>query len=72
MEIGKELFMDNQQQYMLTFENALVADANRWASELKEFILDATDEVEVEQERDTPPNRNTVFCYCAATIDHRV
>jgi len=53
--------MDNQQQYMLTFENASVADANRWASELKEFILDATDEVEVEQERDKPPTEILSF-----------
>lgn len=46
--------MEDRQQYTLTFENGSVADANRWASELKEFILDATDEVEVEQERDNP------------------
>jgi hypothetical protein len=44
----------DEQQYTLTFENGSVADANRWASELKEFILDATDEVVVEQQRDNP------------------
>jgi hypothetical protein len=42
----------DEQEYTLTFENGSVADANRWASELKEYILDATDEVSVEQQRD--------------------
>ncbi len=40
--------------YKITFENGSVADANRWASELKEYILDATDEVSVEQQRANP------------------
>lgn len=53
-DIEKETSMGDRQEYTLTFENGSVADANRWASELKEFILDATDEVEVEQERDNP------------------
>lgn len=44
----------DEQKYTLTFENGSVADANRWASELKEFILDATDEAVVEQERENP------------------
>jgi hypothetical protein len=53
--------MDNQHQYILTFENGSAADANRWASELKEYILNATTTlkdnetgVEVQQRRDNP------------------
>jgi hypothetical protein len=43
----------DQQRYIITFENGSVADANRWANELKETILDApTSDVEVEQQRD--------------------
>jgi hypothetical protein len=42
----------DQQVYIITFENGSVADANRWASELKESILDATPDVEVKQQRD--------------------
>lgn len=44
----------DKEKYTLTFENGSVADANRWASELKDFILDATDGVAVKQERATP------------------
>jgi hypothetical protein len=44
----------DEQKYIITFENGSVADANRWASELKEYILDATSDVEVEQRRDNP------------------
>lgn len=38
--------------YKIIFENRSAADANRWAKELREFILDATSDVEVEQKRD--------------------
>lgn len=48
----------DEQQYTLTFENGSVADANRWACELKEYILDATDEVVVEQQRDNPNSQD--------------
>lgn len=44
--------MNEQQQYTLLFENGSVADANRWTGELKDFLLDATTDVEVEQQRD--------------------
>lgn len=44
----------DQQTYIITFENGSVADANRWASELKEFILDKASNVKVEQKRDNP------------------
>jgi len=46
--------MDDRQTYLIAFENGSVADANRWASELKERILDATSEASVEQQRDIP------------------
>lgn len=42
----------DEHKYIITFDNGSVADANRWASELKEYILDATDDAEVEQQRD--------------------
>jgi hypothetical protein len=44
----------DQRMYTIAFDNGSVADANRWASELKEYILDATSDVEVEQQRDNP------------------
>ena len=44
----------DKQQYFLSFENGSVADANRWARELKEFVLDAATSVTVEQQRDNP------------------
>ena len=43
-----------QNTYIITFDNGSVADANRWASELKEVFLDATSDIEVEQRRDNP------------------
>jgi hypothetical protein len=43
----------DQQTYLIVFENGSAADANRWASELREFILDATSAADVEQKRDT-------------------
>lgn len=42
----------DQQAYIITFENGSAADANRWASEFREYILDATSDAEVEQQRD--------------------
>jgi hypothetical protein len=42
----------DQQRYTITFDNRSVAEANHWASELKEFILDAASDVRVEQQRD--------------------
>lgn len=54
MAIEKEPSMQNQQRYTLTFESGSAVDANRWASELKEFLLDATPDAEVEQQRENP------------------
>jgi hypothetical protein len=42
-----------QQIYTITFDNGSVADANRWASELKEYIETVSD-VEVKQQQDNP------------------
>jgi hypothetical protein len=47
-----------KRSYIITFETGSVADANRWAIELKEYILDATDEVSVEQQRDNPSSQD--------------
>lgn len=44
----------NHPIYIITFDNGSVADANGWASELKEYLLDATSDVKVEQKRDNP------------------
>jgi|GEM_PF-1998348 len=41
-----------QHTYIITFDKSSIADANRWASELKESILDAEPGVEVKQQRD--------------------
>lgn len=51
--MSKESLVDHR-TYTLTFDNGSVADANRWAGELKEYILDSVTEVEVEQQRDNP------------------
>ncbi len=40
--------------YTITFDTGSVADANRWASEIKEMILDTTTDVVVERKRDNP------------------
>jgi hypothetical protein len=42
----------DQQTYTIKFNNSSVADANRYASELRNMLLDATPDVEVDQRRD--------------------
>lgn len=59
--------MDNQRQYILTFENGSVADANRWASELKEVILDTTDEVVMKQQRDNSYSLDMGTTLCSSS-----
>ena len=44
----------DQHMYTITFDNGSVADANRWAAELQEYILDAAPDALVEQQRDSP------------------
>ena len=43
-----------QQTYTITFDGVSDADANRYASELRNVLLDATSDVEVERKRDDP------------------
>ena len=42
------------QTYTITFENVSSADANRYAEELRNALLDASDGVEVQRRRDNP------------------
>src|SRR5690348_14943325 len=42
----------NEQTYIITFETASAADANRYAEELRQFLLDASPDVEVHRRRD--------------------
>lgn len=44
----------DKRTYIITFNNGSVADANLWASELKEHLLDATPDVSVQQRRNNP------------------
>jgi hypothetical protein len=43
-----------RQTYTITFDSVSVADANRYASELRNILLDATPDVEVERTREDP------------------
>src|SRR5690348_475454 len=38
-----------QQTYLITFDNVSSAEANRYAEELREFLLDASSDVEVQR-----------------------
>ncbi len=40
-----------QQEYLITFEGISVAEANRYANELRNALLDATPDIEVRQKR---------------------
>ncbi len=48
----------DQQRFIITFDQSSAADANRWASELREVLLDATEDVEVEQQRENPNSQD--------------
>jgi hypothetical protein len=43
-----------QQTYIITFDDVSAADANRYAEELRQALLDATPDVEVYRRRDDP------------------
>lgn len=43
-----------QQTYIITFDNISPADANHYAEELKNVLLDATSDVEVQRRRSDP------------------
>ncbi len=44
----------DQQIYTITFDGISDADANRYASQLKNVLLDASPDVEVERRKDDP------------------
>jgi Effector Associated Constant Component 1 len=44
----------NQQTYIIKFEDTSDADANRYASELRDILLDAVPNIEVRRRRDNP------------------
>jgi hypothetical protein len=41
----------DQQTYLITFDDVSVAQANLYAEELKEFLLDASSEINVQRKR---------------------
>ena len=41
-----------QQTYLITFDEVSSAEANRYAEELREFLLDASPDIEVNRKRD--------------------
>ena len=44
----------NEQTYLLSFEGVSEAEANRYAEELREALLDATTEIAVQRQRENP------------------
>jgi hypothetical protein len=44
----------NEQTYLLSFEGVSEAEANRYAEELREVLLDATTEIAVQRQRENP------------------
>ena len=44
----------DEQTYIITFDSASAADANRYAEELRQALLDASPDVEVHRRRDDP------------------
>jgi hypothetical protein len=44
----------NEQTYLLSFEGASPAEANQYAEELREVLLDATTEIAVQRQRENP------------------
>ena len=48
----------DQQTYIIKFENISEAEANRYAGELRDMLLDATSDVEVSRRRDDPSTQD--------------
>jgi hypothetical protein len=48
----------DQQSYMITFDDVSPADANRYADELREVLLDASPDVRVERKRENPSTQD--------------
>ena len=44
----------DQQNYLIAFENVSPADANRYADELSNALLDASADIDVQRRRDNP------------------
>lgn len=44
----------SEQTYLLSFKGVSEAEANRYAEELQEALLDATDEIAVQRQRENP------------------
>jgi hypothetical protein len=44
----------SEQSYLLSFEGVSEAEANRYAEELREVLLDATTEIAVQRQRENP------------------
>ena len=44
----------DEQMYLITFDDASAAEANRYAEELRKALLDASPDVEVHRRRDDP------------------
>jgi hypothetical protein len=44
----------DQQTYIVTFDNVSAADANRYADELRNALLDATPDISVQRKREDP------------------
>ena len=44
----------SEQMYLLSFEGVSEAEANRYAEELREVLLDATAEITVQRQRENP------------------
>jgi hypothetical protein len=44
----------NEQTYLLSFDGVSPAEANRYAEELREVLLDATTEIDVQRQQENP------------------
>jgi predicted kinase len=44
----------SEQTYLLSFEGVSEAEANRYAEELREVLLDATNDLDVQRQRENP------------------
>jgi len=51
---SRKKYVMDQQTYIIRFDEISEADANRYAIELRNMILDASPDVEVERKRDNP------------------
>ena len=51
---GRKKYVMDQQTFIIRFDEISEADANRYAIELRNMILDASPDVEVERKRDNP------------------